>query len=96
MKELTLPSGKTAIIKKGQGFHLLAAQRKARTNDEIPYALVAELAEIEGSRFTYEELLEMDIADVSMLLTEVNKLGKSTTPNQSSSSPQPQDGNSET
>lgn len=94
MKELTLPSGRTATIKKGQGFHLLAAQRKSRTNDEIPYALVAELAEIEGNKFTYEELLEMDIADVSMLLTEVNKLGKSTTPSPLSSSANLQDGDS--
>ena len=42
-KELTLPSGKIAIIEKGKGKDLLQAQIKAKTSDEIPYALIAEL-----------------------------------------------------
>lgn len=47
-KNLTLPSGKTAIIKEGKGKDLLQAQLKAKTSEEIPYALIAELCEFEG------------------------------------------------
>jgi len=96
MKEITLPSGKTATFKQGKGYHLLYAQRKSKAIDEIQYALVAELVEIDGASLTYEELLEMDIFDVSTLITEMNKLGESSTAEQSSSSAQPQDGNSAT
>ena len=35
-KELTLPSGKIAIIEEGRGKDLLQAQMKANTPDEIP------------------------------------------------------------
>ncbi len=52
---------------------------------------MAELTQIDGNKLPYEEILEMPIADVSTLLTEVNKLGESSTLNQSSSSAQPQD-----
>lgn len=72
----TLPSGKTAEIRKGKGFDLLKAQRKAKTTDEIPYALLAELVTIDGEKLVYEDILELDLADVSTLLTEINKLGE--------------------
>lgn len=92
MKEFILPSGKTAKMQNGKGYHLLCAQRKAKTTDEVPYALVAELAEIDGQKLVYEDILEMPIGDVSKLLNEVNKLGESTTPSPSSSSVKQQDG----
>ena len=47
-KTLTLPSGKIATFEKGKGKDLLQAQIKAKTSDEIPYALLAELCEIDG------------------------------------------------
>lgn len=47
IKKLTLTSGKTVIIKEGKGKDLLQAQLKAKTSEEIPYALIAELCEIE-------------------------------------------------
>ena len=71
-KELTLPSGKVAIIEKGKGKDLLQAQIKAKTSDEIPYALIAELAEIDGQKLVYEDILEMDLEDVLSLQGEIS------------------------
>lgn len=76
-KELTLPSGKIAIIEEGKGKDLLQAQMKAKTPDEIPYALIAELAEIDGNKLVYEDILEMDLPDVIVLQGEIS--GKLTT-----------------
>ena len=61
-KKINLPSGKIATLKKGRGFDLLQAQQKAKTSEEIPYALIAELAEIDGQKLVYEDILELDIA----------------------------------
>lgn len=71
-KELTLPSGKIATIEKGKGKDLLQAQIKAKTADEIPYALIAELAEIDGQKLVYEDILEMDLEDVIALQGEIS------------------------
>ena len=40
-KTITLPSGKIATVRQGRGFDLLQAQIKAKTSEEIPYALIA-------------------------------------------------------
>ena len=66
-KKITLPSGKIATLKKGRGFDLLQAQQKAKTSEEIPYALIAELAEIDGQKLVYEDILELDLEDVIAL-----------------------------
>lgn len=71
-KELTLPSGKIAIIEKGKGKDLLQAQIKAKTSDEIPYALIAELVEIDGQKLVYEDILELDLEDVIALQGEIS------------------------
>ena len=78
-KELTLPSGKIAIIEKGKGKDLLQAQIKAKTSDEIPYALIAELVEIDGElveidgqKLVYEDILELDLEDVIALQGEIS------------------------
>lgn len=63
-KEITLSDGKIAIVKDGKGLDLLNAQKKAKTSDEIPYALIAELCEIDGSFLVYEDILELPIEDV--------------------------------
>jgi len=63
-KEITLSDGKTAIVKDGKGLDLLNAQKKAKTSDEIPYALIAELCEIDGNFLVYEDILELPIEDV--------------------------------
>ncbi|MBO6180848.1 hypothetical protein J6O86_04095 [bacterium] len=69
---LTLPSGKTAILRKGKGFDLYQAQKKAKTSEEIPYALIAELAEIDGQKLVYEDILELDLEDVIALQAEIS------------------------
>ena len=66
-KEITLSDGKIAIIKDGKGRDLLNAQKKAKTSDEIPYALIAELTEIDGNYLVYEDILELPIEDVILL-----------------------------
>ncbi len=71
-KKLTLPSGKIAIVEEGKGKDLLQAQIKAKTPDEIPYALIAELAEIDGNKLVYEDILEMDLPDVITLQGEIS------------------------
>ena len=88
MKHINLPSGKKAKIEYGKGFHLLQAQRKAKNTDEIPYALIAELAEFEGQKLPYEDILQFPLNDVSALLNAINEVseGNFTTAKQSSSS----------
>ena len=66
-KEIKLSDGKLAVIKDGKGLDLLNAQKKAKTSDEIPYALIAELTEIAGNYLVYEDILELPIEDVILL-----------------------------
>lgn len=66
-KEIKLSDGKLAVIKDGKGLDLLNAQKKAKTSDEIPYALIAELTEIDGIYLVYEDILELPIEDVILL-----------------------------
>ncbi len=78
LKEMTLPSGKIAVIKKGKGNDLLQAQIKAKIPEEIIYALIAELVEINGQQLVYEDILEMELSDVITLQGEIS--GKLTLP----------------
>ena len=71
-KIVTLPSGKIAALEEGKGRDLLQAQMKAKTSEEIPYALIAELAEIDGQKLVYEDILEMDLGDVIALQGEIS------------------------
>ena len=66
-KEIKLSDGKLAVIKDGKGLDLLNAEKKAKTSDEIPYALIAELTEIDGNYLVYEDILELPIEDVILL-----------------------------
>ena len=92
MKELILPSGKTAKFKDGKGRDLLNAQRKAKTSDEILFALIAEVTEIDGEAVIYEDLLEMDLEDVLALQAEISGKFQSLQQNVSSTLQKPQDG----
>ena len=74
MKQITLPSGKKAKIQDGKGYHLLQAQRKSKNTDEIPYALIAELAEFEGQKLPYEDILQFPLNDVSTLLNAFSNI----------------------
>lgn len=91
-KTITLPSGKIAIVDSGKGKDLLQAQMKAKTSEEIPYALIAELAEIDGQKLVYEDILEMDLGDVITLQSEISgkfQIGKvQETPTQKSTTSQ--------
>lgn len=71
-KELNLSNGKVAKIKAGKGFDLLQAQKKAKSSDEIPYALIAELCEIDGQYLVYEDVLELPIEDVITLQAAIS------------------------
>ena len=71
-KSITLPSGKIATVRPGRGYDLLQAQLKAKTSEEIPYALIAELTEIDGQKLVYEDILELDLSDVIALQAELS------------------------
>lgn len=81
IKELTLSDGRKVIIKKGKGIDLLNAQKKAKTSDEIPYALLAELCEIDGQYLVYEDILELPIEDVINLQAVISGKLQSSVPN---------------
>ena len=66
-KEIKLSDGKLAAIKDGKGLDLSNAQKQAHTSDKIPYALIAELTEIDGNYLVYEDILELPIEDVILL-----------------------------
>lgn len=93
MKQILLPGGKTAVFKDGKGRDLLNAQRKAKTPEEILYALIAEITEIDGETVIYEDLLEMSLEDVLTLQAEMSGKFQSLQQNASSTSPKSQDGN---
>lgn len=69
-REIKLPSGRVAIIRKGFGRDLIRAHRAAGHNAEptaLTFALIAELAQIDGKNIVYEDVLAMDLADVLSL-----------------------------
>jgi hypothetical protein len=71
---LVLPSGRTAIVKKGVGRDLMRAQRVVGASNDptaVVFALIAELVEIDGEKIVYEDLLAMDLNDVLALQSEV-------------------------
>ena len=71
MKEIILPSGKIAQIRKGKGRDIVNAQRITSESSEVTLALVSELTTIDGNKLLFEDLLEMDLEDVCVLLGEV-------------------------
>ena len=93
MKQILLPTGKTATFKNGKGRDLLNAQRKSKTPDEIMFALIAELTEIDEQPLIYEDLLEMELEDVLALQAEMSGKLQPAQPIVSSTLPKPQDGN---
>jgi hypothetical protein len=74
MREVKLPSGKTAVIKDGKGKDLFWAQRMASDASEIMKMLMIRLVEIDGKPITEDDLDEMDIADVLALTNEFGKI----------------------
>jgi len=75
LKEIKLPSGKMAKVRKAKGRDLLKAQRVAQRQDELSYALLAEITEIDGQRMVYEDFMDLDLEDILILQEEI-PLGK--------------------
>jgi hypothetical protein len=73
-RNITLPSGKTAVIRRGKGRDLMRAQRAVAGNSDpsaVVFALIAELTQIDGAPIVYEDVVEMDLGDVLVLQAEV-------------------------
>src|SRR5216683_6069752 len=78
-RTITLPSGKTAEVRKGKGRDLMRAHRAVAGNSEpmsVSFALIAELARVDGKPLVYEDILEMDLDDVLTLEGEVSGQAK--------------------
>jgi len=73
-RSVMLPSGKTVEIRRGKGRDLMRAQRAVTGNPDptaVVFALIAELAQIDGAPIVYEDVVEMDLGDVLVLQAEV-------------------------
>lgn len=72
-RTIDLPSGARAELRKGYGRDLMRAQRAAAGNDAsaVIFALIAEVTRVDGHKIVYEDVLEMDLADVMALQAEV-------------------------
>ncbi len=72
-RTIELPSGARAEVRKGLGRDLMRAQRTAAGGDAsaVVFALIAELARVDGRKVVYEDVLDMELADVLALQAEV-------------------------
>jgi hypothetical protein len=73
-KEIKLPSGKLALVRKGFGRDLMRAHRAVGHNPEptaITFALIAELAQVDGKTIVYEDVQAMELGDVLTLEAEI-------------------------
>src|SRR6266851_2919591 len=72
-RAIELPSGARAEVRKGLGRDLMRAQRTAAGGDAsaVVFALIAELARVDGRKLVYEDVLDMELADVLALQAEV-------------------------
>jgi hypothetical protein len=73
VRTIELPSGVRAEVRKGYGRDLMRAQRAAAGGDAsaVVFALIAEVTRVDGRKIVYEDVLEMDLADVMALQAEV-------------------------
>jgi hypothetical protein len=73
VRAVELPSGARAQVRKGLGRDLMSAQRAAAGGDAsaVVFALIAELVRVDGRKVVYEDVLEMELADVMALQAEV-------------------------
>lgn len=72
MKELSLPSGKTAKITSAfKGKHIRKAQAMAGTDTSLlMFAIISQLTIIDGQPVTMEDIDELDGSDVLTLMGE--------------------------
>jgi len=69
-RDIKLPSGRVALVRKGCGRDLMRAHRVAGHNAEptaVTFALIAELAQVDGKAIVYEDVLAMSLGDVLSL-----------------------------
>lgn len=71
MREITLPSGKKAVIHKGKGKHAIQAMKicDGKTEQYLP-ALMSLLIDIDGQALVMEDFEEMDMQDYMALQGE--------------------------
>jgi hypothetical protein len=73
-REVTLPSGKVAVIEQFKGKHVRLAMRNAGTDtDQYLYHLIAMLTTIEGQPVVMEDLDDMEGRDVMRLMAEFSE-----------------------
>ena len=72
-----LPSGKTAEIRTAKGRDLIQAHRLAKGGEpiELTIGLIAATTIIDGQSLTYEDYMDMGIADVNRLIHEISGEG---------------------
>lgn len=71
MKQITLPSGKTAEIKEFKGKHIREAMRiMDGDTSAFIFAMIAICVEVDGKAIVMEDLDEMDGRDVLKLQAE--------------------------
>ena len=72
--EIKLSSGRTAMVRKGLRARLMRLHRVAGHNPEptaVTFALIAELAQVDGKPIVYEDVLAINIGDVLRLEAEI-------------------------
>ncbi|HEY1851574.1 MAG TPA: hypothetical protein VGG60_11160 [Candidatus Binataceae bacterium] len=77
-------------MRKGKGHDLMRAHRASAGNPEpmsVSFALIAELARVDGNPLVYEDVLEMDLNDVLALEAEIMGVGDSRTNFQNTAAP---------
>jgi hypothetical protein len=74
VKEITLPSGRIAIIKEGKGKDLFWALSNSTGQNDIIKLLMVRLTEIDGKPITEDDLEELPLADVMVLMREFTEI----------------------
>jgi len=73
-KEITLPSGRIAIIKEGKGKDLFWALSNSTGQNDIIKLLIVRLTEIDRKPITEDDLEELPLADVMTLMKEFTEI----------------------
>jgi len=74
IKEITLSSGKKAVIKEGKGRDFFWAYRNAGDPSEIVRLLMVRLIEIDSAPLTEDGIDELPISDVMTLMKEFTEV----------------------
>lgn len=75
IKEIELPSGKTAVILEGKGKHSQIAGRMADgKSDQYMPALMHLLTRVDGEKVAIEEFEDWSLRDYNRLTTEFSEL----------------------